>query len=83
MKSNSSGSYSVGFQGALVSAVFCCARQIKESIGCDGWWNKLIFSALLLSTLVSSATIVVVLYEFVEQFELLKLDCNFDKNAIP
>lgn len=63
----------LGFQGPLVAALFSRAGQIKQSIGCDGLWNTLILLALVLSALVSTPTIAVVLYEFVEQFELLKL----------
>jgi hypothetical protein len=44
----------VVFQVALIGAISYCAQQIKGSIGCDGWRNLLILSAVVLSVVAST-----------------------------
>lgn len=70
----------LAFQGALISALFSSAGRIKESIKCDDSWNTLILLALFLSSLVSLATMVVVLYNFLEQMKLHKLEILYQRD---
>lgn len=67
----------VVFQVALIGAISYFAQQMNE---CEGWWNLLILSAVVLSAVASTGTIVVVLYKFLEQFQLTKIGRQLEQD---
>lgn len=69
----------LAFHGAVTTVLFSSAGKSKESIKCDDFWNTLILLVLFLSSLVSLATMVFVLYNFLKQLKLLKLEIRYQR----